>query len=177
MRHFFLFASPPSALTHSVVYRAAEALLVSVSGPSKAFAPANLRTGALAVTVATVATPADAHLLGAAPAVIQPIALLVCLHHSHPWYWTTPRIAGIKALQTCPYKRVTAEGPGFFPGTLPGPSFIRRMHVRIALARYRRVPRPHHVGVTFTTDPRSFRRGRPPRITDPLRTPKDGAQF
>jgi hypothetical protein len=39
---------------------------------------------------------------GTTPAAIQPIALLAGPHESRPWRWTTPRIAGIKALQNVP---------------------------------------------------------------------------
>ena len=114
MRHFLLLTPAPDALTRSVVQRSAVALLVSRRGAAPAFAPANLRAAFRAVTVTTVAGPTDAHLRGTTPAAIQPIALFAGPHEPHPWHWTTPRIAGIKALQTCPYKRVTAEGPGFF---------------------------------------------------------------
>ena len=120
MRHFLLLTTAPGALTRSVFQRSTVALLVSLRGAAPAFAPANLRAAFSAITVTTVAAPADAHLLGTSPAAIQPIALFVCPHQPRPWHWTTPRIAGIKALQTCPYKRVTAEGPGFFPGICPG---------------------------------------------------------
>ena len=120
MRHFLLLTPAPGALTRGVFQRSTVALLVSLRGAAPAFAPANLRAAFSTITVTTVATPADAHLPGATPAAIQPVALLVCLHQPHPWHWTTPRIAGIKALQTCLYKRVTAEGPEFFPGICPG---------------------------------------------------------
>lgn len=120
MRHFLLLTPAPSALTRRVFQRSAVALLVSLSGAAPTFAPANLHAAFSAVTVTTVAGPTDAHLLGTAPAAIQPIALFAGPHQPRPWHWTTPRIAGIKALQTCLYKRVTAEGPGFFPGICPG---------------------------------------------------------
>lgn len=120
MRHFLYLTPVPGALTRSVFQRPAVALLVSLRGPAPAFAPANLRAAFSAVTVTTVAAPADAHLLGTTPTAIQPIALFAYPHEPRPWHWTTPRIAGIKALQTCPYKRVTAEGPGFFLGMCPG---------------------------------------------------------
>ena len=120
MRHFLLLTPAPGALARRVFQRPAVALLVSLSSTAPGFAPANLRTTLSAVTVATVAVPADAYLLSTTPAAIQPIALFARPHQPRPWRWTTPRIAGIKALQTCLYKRVTAEGPGFFPGMCPG---------------------------------------------------------
>ena len=120
MRHFLLLTPAPGALARRVFQRSAVALLVSRRGAATGFAPANLCTALRAVTVATVAAPADANLLGTTPAAIQPIALFAGPHQPRPWRWTTPRIAGIKALQTCLYKRVTAEGPGFFLGMCPG---------------------------------------------------------
>lgn len=84
MRHFLLLTLAPGALARCVFQRSAVALLVSSSGATTAFAPANLRATISAVTVATVATPADTYLPGTSPAAIQPIALLVCLHQPHP---------------------------------------------------------------------------------------------
>src|SRR5438132_54992 len=69
-------------------------------------------------------TTTDAHLLRAAPATVQPIGLLACLHAPRTQHWTTPRIAGIKATRTRPYARQHVEGPGFFPGTCPGLRFF-----------------------------------------------------
>jgi len=120
MRHFLLLTPAPGALARSVFQRSAVALLVSFRGAAPGFAPANLRAVVSAVAVATIAAPADAYLLGTPPAAIQPIALFAYPHEPRSWHWTTPRIAGIKVLQTCLYKRVTAEGPGFFPGIGPG---------------------------------------------------------
>jgi hypothetical protein len=120
MRHFLLLTPAPGALARRVFQRPTVALLVSPGGAATRFAPAILCTTLSAITVATVAAPTDANLLGTTPAAIQPIALFADPHEPRPWHWTTPRIAGIKALQTCPYKRVTAEGPGFFPGMCPG---------------------------------------------------------
>jgi len=120
MRHFVWLTPAPGPLARSVFQRAAVALLISLRGAAPGFTPANLRASFRAVTVATVTPPADAYLLGTTPTAIQPITLFACPHEPRPWHWTTPRIAGIKALQTCLYKRVTAEGPGFFPGMCPG---------------------------------------------------------
>ena len=120
MRHFLLLNPAPGALARRVFQRPAVALLVSFRGTAAGFAPANLRTTFSTVAIAAVSGPADAYLLGTTPTAIQPIALFAGPHEPRPWHWTTPRIAGIKAMQTCPYKRVTAEGPGFFPGMCPG---------------------------------------------------------
>ena len=120
MRHFLCVPLAQGALARSVFQRSAVALLVSLRGAALGFAPANLCAAFSAVTVAVVAGPTDVHLLETTPTVIQPIGLLACLHGPRTWHWTTPRIAGIKALQTCLYTCVPAEGPGFFPGICPG---------------------------------------------------------
>ena len=55
-----------------------------------------------AVLVAAVAAATDAHLLRAAPATVQPIALLARPHAPRTPRWTTPRNAGIKEARTRP---------------------------------------------------------------------------
>lgn len=102
MRHFLLSTTAPGALARRVLQRAAVTLLVSPGGAAAGLVPAYLRTALRTVTVATVTAPADAHLPGTTPAAIQPIALFARPHESRPWHWTTPRIAGIKALQNVP---------------------------------------------------------------------------
>jgi hypothetical protein len=120
MRHFLHVALAPDALARGMSTRAAIAVLVALTGAAQRLAPANPRAFAGAVLVAAVAVPTDAHLLRAAPATVQPIGLLSCLHAPHTQHWTTPRIAGIKATRTRPYAREHVEGPGFFPGICPG---------------------------------------------------------
>src|SRR5207237_7700486 len=124
MRHFLHLALAPDALARSVSRRAAIALLVALTGTVQRLAPAHPRTLPGTVLIAAVAVPTDAHLLRAAPATVQPIGLLACLHAPRTQHWTTPRIAGIKATRTRPYARQHVEGPGFFPGTCPGLRFF-----------------------------------------------------
>ena len=102
MRHFLLSTTAPGALARRVFQRAAVTLLVSPGGAAAGLAPAYPSAALRTVTVATVTSAADAHLPGASPAAIQPIALFASPHHPRPWHWTTPRIAGIKALQNVP---------------------------------------------------------------------------
>ena len=158
MRHFLLLAPAPGALARRVFQRPAIALLVSLRGAAPGFAPANLRTRFSAVTVATVAQPADAYLPGTTPTAIQPIALFDGPHEPCTWHWTTPRIAGIKALQTCLYKRVPAEGPGFFQEFVR--AFVypasRRENSAHALSTYA-APHAHIASLNSTTDNRLFR--------------------
>lgn len=84
MRHFLLLTPAPDALARRVFQPSAVALLVSPGGAATGFAPANLCTALRAVTVATVAAPADANLLGTTPAAIQPIALFAGPHQPRP---------------------------------------------------------------------------------------------
>ncbi len=97
MRHFLRSALAPGTLLGGVQTRPAVAQLVAFTGAAQRLAPANPRALPGAVLVAAVAVPTDAHLLRAAPAVVQPIGRLACLHLPHTQHWTTPRIAGIKA--------------------------------------------------------------------------------
>jgi hypothetical protein len=114
MRHFLRLALAPSALPGGVPTRPAVAALVAPTGTQQRLAPAYRRAFPRAVPVAAVALTADAHLLRAAPAAVQPIRLLACPHAPRTQHWTTPRIAGIKAGRTRPHPREHAEGPGFF---------------------------------------------------------------
>ena len=81
MRHFLLLTSAPSALARRVFQRPAVALLVASRGAPTGFAPANPRAAFRAVTVATVAGPADAYLPRTTPTAIQPIALFAYLSY------------------------------------------------------------------------------------------------
>ena len=120
MRHFLCVTLAPGMLARSVFTRSAVALLIPARSATQRFAPANLRAAFGAVEIAAVAAPADAYLLGTVPTAIQPIGLFARPHLPRTRHWTTPRIAGITATQTRLYTRVTAEGPGFFPGIYPG---------------------------------------------------------
>jgi hypothetical protein len=113
MRHFLRLALAPRTLPGGVRTRPAVAALVASTGTQQRLAPAQPRAFPRAVAVAPIAIPADAHLLRAAPAVVQPISLLTCLHAPRTRHWTTPRSAGIKAGRTRPHPREHAEGPGF----------------------------------------------------------------
>jgi hypothetical protein len=115
MRHFLRLTLTPGALPGGVTARAAMAQLVAFTGTAQGFTPTNFCAFVRAVAVTAIARTADTHLLGAAPATIEPIGLLACWHASpRGWHWTKPRSTGIKARQTCPYAREQAEGPGFF---------------------------------------------------------------
>jgi hypothetical protein len=120
MRHFLHLALAPRPLARGVPTRSAATSLVALPSTPQRLAPAHRRALRRAVLIASVAVTADAHLLCAAPAAVEPIGLLACLHTPRTQHWTTPRIAGIKAMQTCLDAREHAEGPGFFRGMCPG---------------------------------------------------------
>ena len=120
MRHFLHLALAPRPLARGVPTRSAATSLVALPSTPQRLAPAHRRALRRAVLIAPVTVTADAHLLCAAPAAVEPIGLLACLHTPRTQHWTTPRIAGIKAMQTCLDTREHAEGPGFFRGMCPG---------------------------------------------------------
>jgi hypothetical protein len=72
-----------------------------------------------------IAAVADAHRHAAAPAAIQPVALLPLLHRTPPQDWTAPYITGLNALRSLPHRHRTAGGPGVCK-RVPGPSLLRR---------------------------------------------------
>lgn len=114
MRHFLRLPPTPGALPGGVPTRSAVAQLVAFTGAAQRLTPANLRALACAVAVAVVTVTADAYLLHTAPATVEPIRLLACLHAPRAQHWTKLRIAGIKARQTRLHAREHVEGPGFF---------------------------------------------------------------
>ena len=119
MRHFLGLALAPGALPGSVRAGPAIAALVAPTSATHRLAPAHPRASPRAVAVAAVATTANPHLLGAAPAVVQPIALLAC-RHAPTLHWTTPRIAGIKARRTRLTRARACRRPGVLPRICPG---------------------------------------------------------
>jgi len=114
MRHFLRSARSPGPLPGSVQTRSAVAQLVAFTGAAQRLTPADLGALTRAVQVAAVTVAADPHLLGAAPATVEPIRLLACPHAPRAQHWTTPHSAGIKARRTRPYAREHVAGPGFF---------------------------------------------------------------
>jgi hypothetical protein len=114
MRHFLRLALTPGTLPGGVPTRPAVAQLVAFTGAAQRFTPADLRALTRAIPVAVVTVAADAHLLYAAPATVEPIRRLACFHAPRAQHWTKPRIAGIKARQTRLHAREHVEGPGFF---------------------------------------------------------------
>ena len=125
MRHFLRLALAPGALTGGVRTRPAVAALVASTGTQQRLAPAQPRAFPRAVAVAPVAIPADAHLLRTAPAVVQPIGLLACLHVTTHAALDNAAQRWHKGRAKRAYRASTQKARGSVTN-LPGPSFIRR---------------------------------------------------
>lgn len=127
MRHFMCAPLAPGPLARRVSARPAGAELIAFSGAAQRLAPAYPGAGSGAVHVAAVTAAADPHLLAAAPAVVQPMRRFGHRHARSTWDWTTPCIAGIKAMQTTRalFQRAPAcRRPGVLSRNLPGPSLF-----------------------------------------------------
>ena len=135
MRHFMCAPLAPGPLARRVSARPAGAELIAFSGAAQRLAPAYPGAGSGAVHVAAVTAAADPHLLPAARAVVQPMRRFAHRHARSTWDWTTPCIAGIKAMQTTRalFQRAPAcRRPGVLSRNVPGPSLLRRSEIRIA---------------------------------------------
>ena len=148
MRHFVCLAFTPHALPVGMPRRSALAQLVVFGGAARRLAPTDLRALTRAVDVAVVTVAADAHLLRTAPATVQPIGLLACLHAPHTQHWTKPRITGIKARRTCAYARERVEGPGFFQELARAFVYSAKQDTASTLPAGKRGMRIGHTGIT-----------------------------
>lgn len=119
MRHFLRAARAPACLARSVFTRSAAVLLIALPRPAPRFAPALSRAAFRAVAVAAVTFAADAHLLRAARAAIQPITVLACLHVLHTALDNAVNY-GHKGKRNAPSHARSVEGPGFLSGIRPG---------------------------------------------------------
>ena len=99
MRHFVDLTFAPGLLPSSVPPGSTTGALIPGARTSVRRAPGH--RGALAGTknIAPIAAPADAHRHAAAPAAIQPVALLPLLHRTPPQDWTAPCFAGINTVR------------------------------------------------------------------------------
>ena len=80
MRHFLHLALAPSTLPGGVQTRTAVARLIAFCGAAQRFTSTDQGACARAVQVATIAVTTNAHLIGTAPATVEPIGFLVRLH-------------------------------------------------------------------------------------------------
>ena len=118
LRHFLTFPIAPGLLPSRVPVSSATGALIPGTG-SPVRGAARLRcalTGAK--DIAAIARAADAYQHTAAPAAIQPVALLPLLHPTPPQHWTAPGCAGLNACaEDRPHRHRTAGGPGVLIGS------------------------------------------------------------
>ena len=95
LRHFLLFSIAPGLLPSSVSPGATACALIARAGSPVRGAPRLGRALPGTVNIAAIAPTADAHQHAAAPAAIQPVALLPLLHPTPPQHWTAPGCAGL----------------------------------------------------------------------------------
>src|SRR5258705_11224963 len=96
LRHFLKFPSAPGLLPSRVPAGSTAGALIPGTGTPVRGAAGHGRAPAGAVNIAAIARAADAHQHAAAPAAIQPVALLPLLHPTPPPHWATPGLAGRK---------------------------------------------------------------------------------
>ena len=93
---------------------------------------------------------ADAGLIAAASAAIQPVALRPLLHRTPPQHWTAPGCTGLNAVRKiAPTGIAPLEAPGVFH-TVPGPSLLGRdlkLKWEWFCAAEPRNPRPRKLGI------------------------------
>jgi hypothetical protein len=99
LRHFLNFPIPPGLLPGRMpAGSTACALIPGAGSPVRGAA----RYGCAlpgAINIAPIARSTDAHQHAAAPAAIQPEALLLLLHPTPPQHWTAPGFTGLNALR------------------------------------------------------------------------------
>lgn len=113
MRHFMCLTCAPAALPYGMPAGATTTQLIAAARAQHGFTPANRSARARTVDIATITVPADAHLLAATHTVVQPVRCFPARRHAHSTKdWTTPCIAGIKAIRTCLKPRVRRKARG-----------------------------------------------------------------
>jgi hypothetical protein len=99
LRHFIALTLPPGVLSSGMPAGSTTGALIP--GASAPVGGAAGHGGALAGTknIAVIAPRADAHRHAAAPAAIQPVALLPLSHRTPPQHWTAPGCTGLNAVR------------------------------------------------------------------------------
>ena len=93
LRHFLPFTLAPLLLPSGVPPCSTARALIPGAGASVRGAAGYCRALAGAKKIAVIARSANAHRHAAAPAAIQPVALLPLLHRTPPQHWTAPGCA------------------------------------------------------------------------------------
>jgi hypothetical protein len=112
MRHFFYSASPPGTLAGGVPGGAAVTALIARGGATQRLSAAHPCTRPGAVHIAAITGSANVYRLAAGGALVQPMGLPTgFVRHRHARLmkdWTTPCIAGIKAMRRRSLMRAAA---------------------------------------------------------------------
>jgi len=95
LRHFLKFSIAPGLLPSRVPAGSTTGALIPGAGTTARGAARHDCALAGTKNVAAIATTTDAHQHAAAPAAIQPVALLPLLHRTPPQHWTAPGCAGL----------------------------------------------------------------------------------
>ena len=114
MRHFIELTFAPRLLSSGMASSTPTRALVARTGSTTSLPARHRRTLAGAKNIAVIASAADAHRHVAAPAAIQPVALLPLLHRTPPQHWTAPGFAGLNDVrQIAPTGIAPLEARGF----------------------------------------------------------------
>ena len=113
MRHFMCLACAPAALPCGMPAGATTAQLGAAARAMQGFTPANRGALARTVAISTITVSADTYLCATTHTVVQPVRCFPERRHAHSTKdWTTPCIAGIKAIRTCLEPRVRRKARG-----------------------------------------------------------------
>jgi hypothetical protein len=99
LRHFIALTLPPGLLSSGMPPGSTTSALIPGAGAPVRGAARHGRALAGTKNIAVIAWPADAHRHAAAPAAIQPVALLPLLHRTPPQHWTAPGCTGLNAVR------------------------------------------------------------------------------
>jgi hypothetical protein len=135
MRHFLELTFAPRLLPSGVALSAPTRALVARTRSTARLPARHRRTLAGTKNIAVIAAAADAHRHAAAPAAIQPVALLPLLHRTPPQHWTAPGFAGLNDMRKI---APTGIAPLEAPGVLIGSRGLLCLGVAVQLRAERR---------------------------------------
>lgn len=120
MRHFIELTLAPHLLPSGMAPCSPTCALVAGSGTPTRLPAGHRGTPTATINIAPIAASADAHRHIAAPAAIQPVALLPLLHRTPPQRWTAPGCTRLNAVRKiAPTGIAPLEAREFFKG-FPG---------------------------------------------------------
>ena len=122
MRHFIALTLAPLLLARRVASCSTTRALVPGCGTPARLPAGHRGTLTSTINITPIAAPANAHRHAAAPAAIQPVALLPLLHRTPPQHWTAPGCTGLNDVRKiAPTGIAPLKARGFligFPGLL-----------------------------------------------------------